>query len=85
MTVLAIERYRLTNGDKPPETLSNLTPTFLPSVPMDPFDGQPLRYKKLPKGYLVYSIGRDRNDDGGVDRIPHKIDSPEDITFTVER
>src|ERR1035441_3788064 len=32
----------------------------------DPYDGKPLRYKKLtPKGYVVYSIGRNRVDDGG--------------------
>jgi hypothetical protein len=46
-------------------------------LPLDPFDGQPLRYKKLPKGYVVYSNGEDGKDDGG--------DEKKDITFTVER
>jgi hypothetical protein len=84
-TVFAIEQYRLASGDKLPETLADLTPAFLPAVPTDPFDGRPLRYKKLSKGYLVYSIGRDRKDDGGVDGNSRKISSPEDITFTVGR
>ena len=62
---LAIERYRLANG-KLPDQLTDLVPTFLPSVPTDPFDGKPLRYKTLPKGYVVYSVGDDREDNGGI-------------------
>jgi len=58
---LAIERYRLANA-RLPDTLPD-------SAPLDPFTGQPLRYKKLAKGYVVYSVG----------------DEKKDITFTVER
>ena len=43
---LAIQRYRLAAG-KLPETLSDLFPSYLKSVPKDPFDGKDLRYKKL--------------------------------------
>jgi hypothetical protein len=85
-TVLAIERYRLTNG-KLPRQLSDLVPTFLPAVPNDPFDGKPLRYKTLPKGYVVYSVGDDREDNGGVDKDSKGVNyvPGTDITFTVER
>jgi len=31
----------------------------------DPFTGKPLHLKKLPGGWLVYSVGRDLKDDGG--------------------
>jgi hypothetical protein len=31
----------------------------------DPFTGKPLRVKKLPEGWLVYSVGDDLQDDGG--------------------
>ena len=31
----------------------------------DPFTGKPLLVKKLPEGWLVYSAGDDRQDDGG--------------------
>jgi hypothetical protein len=85
LTALAIERYRRANGEQLPPSLADLTPTFLPTVPVDPFDGKPLRYKKLDRGYRIYSIGPDRKDDGGVDRDPRKVNSPEDITFTVAR
>lgn len=73
---LAIERHRLSNG-RAPDGLNKLVPTYLDTVPRDPFDGQPLRYKKLVKGYVVYSIGEDGVDDGGYEK--------KDITFTVER
>jgi hypothetical protein len=31
----------------------------------DPFTGEPLHLKKLPDGWLVYSVGRNLKDDGG--------------------
>jgi hypothetical protein len=34
---------------------------------IDPFDGQPLRLKKLPTGWAVYSIGQNLTDDGGIE------------------
>ena len=66
--------------------LSDLVPTFLEEVPTDPFDGIPLRYKQLIKGYLLYSIGEDGVDDGGVrnkDRDEAEVER--DIRFKVER
>ena len=75
-TAIAIERYRLAH-DELPESLAALTPTYLKTVPIDPFDGQPLRWKKLPVGYVVYSVGEDGRDDGG--------DEVKDIAFTVAR
>ena len=67
------------------ERLEELVPQFLPSVPLDPYDGQPLRYKRLPAGFVVYSIGADGRDDGGKER-PVKGQVKEfDETFIVER
>ena len=85
---LAIERYRLANG-KLPENLAELVPAYLDAVPKDPFDGQELRYKRLEKGYVVYSIGGDGSDDGGEERLPQgkRKGGKEnwDVTFIVER
>jgi hypothetical protein len=84
-TSLALERYRLTNG-KLPDRLDELVPAYLTAVPADPFDGQPLLYKKLVKGYIVYSVGENGKDDGGDGRISERTNwKPADITFTVER
>jgi hypothetical protein len=85
-TALEIERWRLAHGGRAPDSLADLAPVFAPSIPLDPFDGNPLRYKKLPRGFLIYSIGADFTDDGGKEK-PAGDDVTEhyDITFSVER
>ena len=72
---------------KLPNQLSDLVPTFLPVVPSDPFDGKPLRYKTLAKGYVVYSVGDDREDNGGAETNSKGVSyvPGTDITVTVER
>jgi hypothetical protein len=63
-TGIAVERFRqLTDGW--PASLAEIPKTILPSIPLDPFDGQPLRYIKRDDGVTVYSIGADEQDDGG--------------------
>ncbi len=62
---LALRLYRKEHG-RYPEDLRALVPKFLPSVPSDPYDGKPLRYRKLAKGFKVWSVGGNRKDDGGV-------------------
>jgi hypothetical protein len=79
---LAVERYRLAAG-KLPDTLSDLVPVYLESVPEDPFDGNEIRYRKLETGFVVYSICEDLSDDGGKERAKESKDW--DITFVVER
>jgi hypothetical protein len=64
LIAVVAERYRLKNSDWP-ATPAELVPTFLPELPIDPFDGQPLRYKRLSDGIVVYSVGPDGVDDGG--------------------
>jgi hypothetical protein len=85
---LAIQRYRLATGNLP-DTLVDLVPKYLDAVPEDPFDGRTLRYEKLETGFVVYSVGEDRRDDGGKERLPigkrKKAPSSWDITFIVER
>jgi hypothetical protein len=49
-----------------PERLDELTPAFLPAIPFDPFDGQPLRFKRDGSDVVLYSIGPDDVDDGGI-------------------
>ncbi len=84
---LAVERYRSEHANALPGSLSELTPALIKPVPADPFDGQSLRYKKLPgKGYVIYSIGKDRKDgQGAAGSVDEKRSQPLDITFTVLR
>jgi hypothetical protein len=84
---LAIEEFRTSEG-RLPNTLEELVPAHLNSVPIDPLDGQPLRYLRRDQGYVLYSIGSDQQDDGGRER-PGRIKSSDtnsyDLTFIVER
>lgn len=70
MTALAIERFRLAHANATPDTLAGLVPQFLPEVPMDPFDGKPIRYRRTESGYILHSTGMDRRDDGGLPNVP---------------
>ena len=79
---LAVERYRLAAG-KLPDSLTELVPAYLESVPKDPFDGTEMRYRKLETGFVVYSICEDLSDDGGKERTRESKNW--DVTFIVER
>jgi len=61
---IALELYRREHGALP-ERLDQLVPRWLPTVPLDPFDGQPLRYAVRDGVAHVWSIGADRKDDDG--------------------
>ena len=78
---LAATRYHLENG-KLPTKPDELVPAFLDEIPIDPFDGQPMRYKPTADGAVVYSVGPNRVDDGGIEKKEGVIDTnPLDIVF----
>ena len=81
---LAVERYRLARGSLP-ESLGQLVPGYLAVVPVDPFDGLPLRFKRTDRGFAVYSVGEDRKDDGGKEEPRKKQGETYDLVFRVER
>ena len=59
-----------------PETAKNL--------PLDPFDGKPLRYKREGKGFVLYSVGYDLKDNGGRERANMAAEEYEvDVLFKV--
>ena len=61
----AATRYRLDHGNYP-ATAELLVPGYMESIPVDPFDGQPLRLQRMPDGQLViYSVGPEGKDNGG--------------------
>jgi hypothetical protein len=60
-----LERYRAGHKNLYPDSLNSLVPDFLPAVPEDIFNGSPLQYHRRADGYLLYSVGSDRKDDGG--------------------
>ncbi len=78
VTFLAVERYRHKHK-KLPERLEQLVPEFLEAVPADPYNGKLLRYVVRDGQPIVYSVGKNRKDDGG-----HGYeDGQPDVTFPV--
>ncbi len=86
VTMLALREYHRRHG-RYPDRLSQLVPGFLPRLPIDYADRQPLRYRPQGDGYVLYSIGLNGRDDGGQgSRNSNRIgvfneDNP-DVVFT---
>lgn len=67
-----------------PDTLDELVPAFMPSVPRDPFDGQPFRYAAERR--IVYSVGKNLTDDDGSDeRQGAGWGRPKDLIFELSK
>lgn len=65
---LALELHRRTTGTYPAD-LKALVPAVLPALPDDPFSRRPFCYAKKGKDYLLYSVGANLIDDGGVYKV----------------
>lgn len=57
-TAVAVERYRLAQGVMP-AALADLVPAYLPEVPIDPFNGEPLRFAMSDVAYAIFSVDDD--------------------------
>lgn len=55
-TAIACERFRLQQG-RWPASLTELPKELLPEIPIDPFTGSPLLYRRLEDGIAIHSIG----------------------------
>lgn len=65
LAVIAICLFRREHG-RLPESLADLEPEYLPALPKDMIDGNPIRYLPRDSSFVLYSIGADEDDDGGV-------------------
>lgn len=77
--VIALRAYAEEHEGKLPQKLDELVPDYADAVPLDPFDGKPIRYDaKTPK---LWSIGPDFTDDRGQRDNPLRFsDRTGDIT-----
>ena len=73
----ALKCYKLDHGDLP-ESLDELVPDYIDEIPIDDFDGKPLRYSKEKK--IIYSVGPDMEDSGGK-RQRKPVTDPSDKHF----
>lgn len=62
---LALKIYKAEKGEYP-NSLNILTPGYLPELPKDPFTGRDYIYRREADGFIVYSIGKNEKDEGGV-------------------
>ncbi len=66
ITTIAILRYK-EDKDSLPESLDHLVSAgYLKQLPMDPYSDGPLVYKRQGSDFILYSLGVDFDDDGGV-------------------
>jgi hypothetical protein len=63
---VAIASYQRSHDGRLPATLAELSPELLPRVPVDRMTGEPLHYRVKDGKPIVYSVGDDKDDDGGV-------------------
>jgi hypothetical protein len=78
---LACERYRLRHKNWPASLDVLVQEKLIDAIPLDPIDGQPIRYRKTKEGIVVYSIGLDQKDnEGKIDR-ERPLDPGKDIGF----
>jgi hypothetical protein len=70
---LAAEQYRREHGRWPERIAELVAAKLIPTVPADPFDGQPLRMRRLADGLVVYSVGQDLVDGGGDVRLDKNL------------
>jgi len=70
--LVALHRFRDLEGGWP-ETLDALVPEFLSRIPSDPHDGQPLRYRLLDGGPMLWSVGPDGLDQSGFTTMEEDI------------
>jgi hypothetical protein len=81
LVALAAERYRQGEGFWPGSLETLVKAKYIDAVPLDPFDGKALRSRRLADGFLVYSIGVDRTDNGGILNRAHPNSPGSDTGF----
>lgn len=65
-TACALERFYVANH-RYPEDLAAIVPKYMAQLPNDVIDGQPLKYRRTDDvNYVLYSVGWNGTDDGGV-------------------
>jgi len=84
IVIAAIMRYRLARGDLPDELEQLVQAGYLDSIPIDPYSDAPFVYKKKGLDFLLYSLGRDFDDDGGIRSSPsEKLIGGDDVFWPV--
>lgn len=80
---LAAAKYRNDTG-RLPDTLDALVPRYLSAVPRDPHTyEQPLKYRRFSDRLVIYGVGANQTDDGGIPCPVKRQTSSTDIPVTL--
>ena len=66
VTTVALQRYENDKGQFPRRLEQLVSAGYLDSVPMDPYSDGPLIYRRTEGDFVLYSLGPDFDDDGGL-------------------
>jgi hypothetical protein len=76
--LIAAERHRLKTGAWP-SSVRDIEMSLLPKIPIDPFDGQPMRMEHHDGQIFVYSVGFNRQDNHGAFDPRRWMNGPYDV------
>ena len=83
--MVALDQFERDRGAQA-QSLAELVPDYLARVPLDPFDGKELRYhKRGPGESIVYSVGPNQIDEGGLDKKARSYRDEGDVVFGQDR
>jgi len=74
LTALALTLYHRQHQVWP-QSLEELTPALIPTLPVDRFSGRTLGYRVVDGQPILYSVGADRDDDGGLEPVAGNVAS----------
>ena len=85
---LAVARYRRARGGALPGRLADLVPAYLAGPLVDPYTGSELKYRHDGDRYKLYTVGINRQDDGGEweqrsDLLTSRRGDPKDVGIAV--
>ena len=66
LTILAVMRYEKSDGHYPADLDALVGAGYLKQLPMDPFSGRTLVYRRTDDSFTLYSFGPNFQDDGGI-------------------
>ena len=66
VTTLALLRYKADKGDFPISLQELVLTHYIKELPIDPYGKGPLVYKRMDGDFILYSLGANFEDDGGI-------------------
>jgi hypothetical protein len=81
----SLRRWQLTYRGRRPRDLATATKAAgLKSVPVDPYDGNPMRMATVGGRLVIYSVGKDGRDDGGEKDSKYDTQPSGDLIYLLE-